>query len=114
MFTAMNRLTAFRRPSRCALLLLLSLTTASAADPPKSAALPSSPTNPIALPLEFRRGHLMVPARLDGSEVQSFVLDSGYSITMLGAGQADALQLRRMGHVTIVGIAGEELADTFE
>jgi hypothetical protein len=33
---------------------------------------------------------------------------------MLGAGQADALQLRRIGHVTIVGIAGEELADTFE
>jgi hypothetical protein len=79
----------------------------SAADSSKSAALPGSSTNPVVLPLEFRRGHLMVPARLDGTSTQSFVLDSGYAITMLGPGQPDALQLKRVGRVTIVGIAGE-------
>ena len=70
-------------------------------------------TNSAAVPIEYRRGQLMVPVRV-GTNMMSFLLDTGYGMTMLRADHAAAMQLRKTGRITIVGIAGEEPADVFE
>lgn len=70
-------------------------------------------TNSSTVPIDYRRGHFMAPVRV-GTNTFSFLLDTGYGVTMLRADHAQALQLKRAGRVTIVGIAGEEEADTFE
>lgn len=44
----------------------------------------------------------------------SFLLDTGYGTTMIGASLAESLKLRQRGQMTIVGIAGEEDANVFE
>ena len=69
-------------------------------------------TNAIAtsLPFEIRRGHVMIQSQLNDTDAQSFMLDTGYGVTLLPPGQAEALSLRRAGRITIVGIAGEEQA----
>ncbi len=77
----------------------------------------SPPANPAAapvvVPFEFRRGQIMVPARVNEDTPLSFMLDTGYSLTMLNPEHAEKLNLRRAGRITIVGIAGEEKADMF-
>ena len=74
----------------------------------------SGPTQNVAVvPFEFRRGHIMIPSRVNGSSPFSFMLDTGFSMTMIGPAQAETLQLKRVGEVTIVGVAGEEIADVF-
>lgn len=70
-------------------------------------------TNSATVPIEDRRGHFLAPVRA-GTNTYSFLLDTGYGVTMLRADHAQALQLKRAGRITIVGIAGEEPADTFE
>ena len=67
----------------------------------------------VTLPITFSHGHIMVPARVDDSGPLSFMLDSGYSLTMLHPAHASDFNLRRTGGITIVGIAGEERADVF-
>ncbi len=76
----------------------------------------SPETNGIAasLPFEIRRGHVMIQSQLNDTAAQSFMLDTGYGVTLLPPGQADALSLRRAGRITIVGIAGEEQAGMFD
>jgi hypothetical protein len=57
----------------------------------------------------------MVPARVTNSAPLSLLLDTGYSMTMLHPDYVGVFGLKRAGRgVTIVGIAGEEHADTFE
>ena len=56
----------------------------------------------------------MVPARMNGSNALSLLLDSGYDMTMLHPDHVEASALRRTGRITIVGIAGEEPAGVFE
>src|SRR5215204_3908610 len=70
-------------------------------------------TNSATVPIEIRRGHVMVPVSA-GTNSYSFMLDTGYGVTMLRADHTEALQLRRAGRITIVGIAGEEPTDMFE
>jgi hypothetical protein len=70
-------------------------------------------TNSTRVPIEVRRGHVMVPVTA-GTNLFSFMLDTGYGVTMLRADHAASLQLRRAGRITIVGIAGEEPTDMFE
>lgn len=105
-----------RRP-RLALISLVSLTAAqlSWGNPgPESNPAPSdSEKTNVAIPFKFRRGHIMIPARVNGSAPLSFVLDTGYGITMLNPDNAETLQLRRVGQMTIDGIAGEETAAVF-
>lgn len=60
------------------------------------------------------RDRVMVPVSLNGSNGFSFLLDTGFSMTMVHPELANALQLRRNGEVTIEGIAGEEKAPTYE
>jgi len=78
---------------------------------PLAAATPSS--NSVTLPIQLRRGHVMVPVKI-GETNLSFLLDTGYGMTMLRADHATAFGLQRRGSMTIVGIAGEAQADVFE
>src|SRR5258705_8007903 len=72
------------------------------------------PTNSVTIPLEFHRGHMMIRARANDAEPLLFMLDSGFAITMISPEQAAALSLKRVGKISIVGVAGEEPAETFE
>ena len=56
----------------------------------------------------------MVPARVNGSNALSLLLDTGYGLTMLHPDHVEAFSLKRTGRITIVGIAGEEPAGVFE
>lgn len=71
----------------------------------------SSP--PVAISLQLSRGRVLVPVRINGSSALAFMLDSGFSLTMISPQQAEALQLKRSGEVTIAGIAGDEQASVF-
>ena len=68
---------------------------------------------PVVLPFTFQRGHIMLPVRANDSLPLSFMLDTGYTMTMINPAHAETLQLRRIGQVTIVGIAGEEPAAVY-
>ena len=81
-----------------------------AADP----AVESKSTNSVIVPIESRRGRTMIRARVNESEPLLFLVDSGFAINMISPEKAEALQLRRAGKITIVGVAGEERADTYE
>ena len=71
--------------------------------------------NPIAvLPIAVGRDRVMVPVSLNGTDNLSFLLDTGYTMTMVHPELVEMLQLRRSGEVTISGIAGEERAPTYE
>jgi hypothetical protein len=72
------------------------------------------PTNIITLPFELVGGRVLVPARVNGSDAMSVMLDTGYSIDMLSGQIAEKLGLKRNGQITIRGIAGEEKAALFE
>lgn len=78
------------------------------------AATSSAPSNSVTVPFEIRRGHIMVPARVNGSNSLSLLLDTGYGLTMLSAEHVESFALRRTGRISIVGIAGEEPAGVFE
>ena len=97
------------RPGAAALTLMMLLA-------PRSMSSAESPTNTAAiqLPIEFRRGSLHVPANVNGSNLLSFKLDTGFGVTTIHPDLVDRLQLKRVGSITIVGIAGEEKADTYE
>jgi predicted aspartyl protease len=91
------------------------LLTAASLPAQREATASSEPvTNPVVIPFKLQRGHVMVPARANGSETRFFMLDTGFSITMLDPALAESLGLKRAGSVTIVGIAGEEPVNMFE
>src|SRR2546422_10555352 len=64
-------------------------------------------TNFATIPIEFKHGHIMVPARVKGSNTVWLMLDTGFSITMIEPRVADLLNLPPKGRTTIAGIAGE-------
>ncbi|MBI3878792.1 MAG: aspartyl protease family protein [Verrucomicrobia bacterium] len=78
-------------------------------------ALASAQTNPssVTLPVEIRRGSLLVKTRINGFEPLTFKLDTGFGITTLHPSLTEPLKLQRVGRLTIVGIAGREQAGTF-
>jgi hypothetical protein len=65
------------------------------------------------VPLKTRSGDLLVETRINGSEPLLFKLDTGFGITTINPNRVESLQLERVGHMIIVGIAGEEQADTY-
>ena len=70
---------------------------------------------PLAvLPIRLAPHRVFVPVSLNGSNDLFFMLDTGFSMTMIHPSLAGPLQLRRAGEITIVGIAGEESAPTYE
>ena len=74
----------------------------------------SASTNAVVLPFEFQRDHTMVRVSVNKSEPLLFMIDTGYSMNMISPEHATALELKRVGKITIVGVAGEEPADMFE
>ena len=66
------------------------------------------------IPISVARDRVMVPASLNGTNKLSFLLDTGYTLTMVHPELVELLQLRRAGEITIAGIAGEERAATYE
>jgi predicted aspartyl protease len=69
---------------------------------------------PVTITVELSHGRVMVPAKINGSKPLSFLLDTGYGITMVHPDLIESLGLKRAGRLTIVGIAGEEEAGTYE
>jgi hypothetical protein len=72
--------------------------------------------SPVALaevPLKTRNGDLLVETRINGSEPLLFKLDTGFGVTTVHPNRVESLNLERVGHMTIIGIAGEEQADTY-
>jgi predicted aspartyl protease len=65
------------------------------------------------VPLRARSGDLLVETRINGSELLLFKLDTGFGITTIHPNRIESLNLERAGHMTIIGIAGEEEADTY-
>jgi predicted aspartyl protease len=77
-----------------------------------SAAQTSAPLARVTI--NTSRDRIMVPASLNGTSNLSFMLDTGFSMTMVHPELADSLKLRRVGEITVVGIAGDEKAPTYE
>lgn len=78
-------------------------------DPSSTSAL-----NAVSIPFDLVSGRIMVPARVNGSAPVSVMLDTGYTINMISPALVESLALKRVGQITIVGIAGEETAEMFE
>lgn len=55
----------------------------------------------------------MVSAKINGSKPLSFLLDTGYGINTIHPDLVEFLKLKRVGRITISGIAGEEEAGTY-
>ena len=70
---------------------------------------------PLArITINTSRDRIMVPASVNGTSNLSFMLDTGFSMTMIHPDLPDPLKLRRVGEITVIGIAGEEKAPTYE
>ena len=77
--------------------------------------LPGEPPQPLTtVPIDTARDRIMVPVALNGSNGLAFMLDSGFSMTMVHPELPGSLKLRRAGEITIIGIAGDEKAPTYE
>ena len=75
----------------------------------------ASAAEPLAkIPIRLAPNRVMVPVSANGSNSLSFLLDTGFSMTMIHPSLAESLKLRRVGEVTVVGIAGEERTPTYE
>ena len=68
----------------------------------------------VSIPFEFVSGRILLSARVNDLQPALVMLDTGYSISMLSREMAESLELRHAGHITIVGIAGEESTRQFE
>src|SRR5205085_9914592 len=66
------------------------------------------------IPINTSRDHVMVPVSLNGSNGFSFMLDTGFSYTMIHPDLTTLPGFRRAGEITVIGIAGEERAPTYE
>lgn len=73
----------------------------------------NSPVPLAEVPLKSRNGDLLVETRINNSEPLLFKIDTGFGITTINPNRVESLRLERVGHMTIVGIAGEEQADTY-
>src|SRR5258708_7598379 len=67
----------------------------------------------VDLPIIMRHGDLLVETRVNGSKPLTFKLDTGFGITTINPDLVSSLGLERAGHMTILGIAGEEQADAY-
>jgi hypothetical protein len=64
--------------------------------------------------VRIRHGDLLVQTRINGSEPLEFKLDTGFGVSVINPKRAEALHLEHTGHMGIIGIAGEEQADTYK
>src|SRR5256884_7380895 len=82
--------------------------------PPTAEPTSLAATNAVAIPFEFVSGRILVASRVNDAQPASVMLDTGYSINMLSRELVESLELKRVGRITVVGVAGEERADVFE
>jgi len=68
----------------------------------------------VTVPVRIRHGDLLVETRINGSEPLQFKVDTGFGVSILNPKWAEALHLEQVGHMGIVGIAGEEQAETYK
>lgn len=67
------------------------------------------------VPIEISRNRVMVPLTINADTNRySFLLDSGYGISMIHPGLVESLALKRIGSIDIIGIAGREEAGTYD
>src|SRR5205823_374630 len=71
------------------------------------------PAMHVELPIKVRHGDLLVETRINGSQPLTFKLDTGFGITTINPDLVESLNLKRVGQMTILGIAGEEKAGTY-
>jgi len=64
----------------------------------------------VTLTFDADLGRVHIPAVINESGPQPFLLDTGYTIDMIRPQLADSLGLRRSGRIDIIGIAGREEA----
>ncbi|MEY2429977.1 MAG: hypothetical protein QOJ40_2862 [Verrucomicrobiota bacterium] len=67
----------------------------------------------VEFPVKVEHGDLLIETRVNGSQPLSFKLDTGFGITTINPDKVESLNLKRVGKMTILGIAGEEKADTY-
>jgi len=68
-----------------------------------------------AVPIEISRNRVMVPLTINADTNRySFLLDSGYGISMIHPSLVESLALKRVGSIDIIGIAGREAAGTYD
>jgi len=99
---------------RLAVLTWLAQSSVNGAVPADATSSNQPAKNAVTLPFEFVSGRILVSARVNDAQPAVLMLDTGYSINMLSSELAGLLELKRTGHITIVGVAGEERADQFE
>ncbi len=71
------------------------------------------PAGVTQVPIELRRGDLLVRSRVNGSAPLTFKLDTGFGINTLHPSLVESLKLQRAGRLKIIGIAGDEQAATY-
>lgn len=62
----------------------------------------------VNIPFEYRNGHILIPAFINGSKKVIFILDSGASANILNTGVVDKLNLEISGTIPSIGIGGFE------
>jgi len=80
---------------------------------PAAPAQTNSTASNVTVPIRIRHGDLIVETRINDSEPLEFKLDTGFGISIINPKRAESLHLERVGHMGIVGIAGEEQAETY-
>lgn len=96
-----------RAPVVCGIVLAGLALVASGAEPDVAK------SQSVVVPMQIARGRVLAAVRINGAAPLSFMLDTGYTLSMINPQHAEALQLRRTGEVTIAGIAGDERAGVF-
>ena len=81
---------------------------------PTAAADATNNNTAWTVPIELKRGRVMVPLTINGSQPLTFLLDTGYGINMIHPEHIEPLKLRRVGSLDIVGIAGREEAGMYD
>jgi hypothetical protein len=70
-------------------------------------------TNLAIVPIRLRHGDLLAETTVNGSAPLEFKVDTGFGINVINPNRVESLGLKRVGSMTIIGIAGEERADTY-
>ena len=65
------------------------------------------------VPIKVRHGDLLAETSINGSSALEFKVDTGFGINVINPKRVESLGLERVGSMTIVGIAGEERAETY-
>lgn len=79
-----------------------------------SAKAQTNSSKSVTIPIRMRHGDLLVKTRVNGSGPMEFKLDSGFGISVINPNKVESLKLEPLGHMSIIGIAGEERAATYK